>query len=180
MAQSNDYKSAKKVDTVFWCEQIRTYSGLSDKEIEERLFPKKDYEEVSIRNFNRWANGQRAMTPDALQSMVKKARQYGLLAERLYGPGLSSSYEERLNLNPGEGRASEKLKFRAKSVSALHKARKNAVEALNNYAEALKNASHLLVFDTCNLEDGSPVEVYPQDLQKMAKTVDSHRFHCLG
>lgn len=122
------------------------------------------------------------MDHDALQLMVRNARRTGLLPKNEHRVGAITIPEEaRLNLAPGSDRATEQLKARSKLARKLHKAKLAATAALQAYAAATKNAQYILVFDPSQFDgDGSPIEIYPAALERLAKQIENHTFLPLG
>ena len=71
-----EIRALELADTRYWAGLIRAQSGLSDAQIESLL----GYADPNGRNFNRWRTGKRAMSHDAIQLLVQKARKIGLLS----------------------------------------------------------------------------------------------------
>ena len=177
MGRSTIFKGTEEEDTRYWCEQIvlhlrnKKLSSLTLQELEDlKAMPEKKKEKFlrtpnsqieslmepsskgtkDGKQFGRWlkagsSRGQ-AMTHDALQSFVVKARRRGLLPPLKQGGLILKKYvEDRIAL--GEEKPQTRLKAKTALTDKVFQARALAISALREYALALKEASHLTVFD---------------------------------
>lgn len=113
----------KKRDTLYWCGLIKAQSGLSDAQIEVKLDLVDD---PNGRNFNRWLTGERTMSQDQVQIVVKKAREVDLLSpspRKRLGTHAEFALEQRAGEH-SPNRASDDIQKTLRTVRDLHKAKK--------------------------------------------------------
>ncbi len=144
MARPSAFKEQEKRDTLYWCQLIKSYSGLSDPEIEKRLALTPD---PNGRQFQRWRSGKRAMTLNDIQLLVQKARKMKLLPSR---SGIVRDAEFRISSNAEL--ASKMREARTSEAMRIHKAHKALCKAIDGYRIALKQAKNTLAFRLVNDE----------------------------
>ena len=146
--KSGNLRALEIEDTMHWCGLIKAHSGLSDAAIEENLALGLN---PTGRNFNRWLTGKRAMSHSYLQTVVKKAREEGLLRPR---KSLSTLLEVGIEERAGQTlkmRASENLEEALSSIHKLHTAKRALNQAAKLFQEAAAAAAgkyDVEIFDT--------------------------------
>lgn len=148
--QDSEINDLERRDTMYWCDLIKSISGLTDIQIEEKLEPAgltkrqladrragTKYVPPSGRNFNRWLRGERAMSHDSISILLVKAREVGLLPLRKnLGTHATAAIEARAMVG-SKNKATDELLATLKSVRELHEARRS----LDNAARVFQNAA---------------------------------------
>lgn len=173
MGRPTAAKQQEIQDTLYWCECISAYSGITvDAEIGRIL----NYPDG--KNFGRWKKGERAPTTTGLQMLVRTAREKGLLPKAGI---IRNLQEKRLYLDAKNRYAKDEIDERAAALKQLTETRTECVNALRAYSNAVRNASYVAVLDTLKLDfDGNPSEVNSADLLAAARYVENHVFLPLG
>ena len=163
----------ERQDTMYWCGLAKAHSGLSDAEIEHRVFNLAGLNSKQIstrlksvpypsgRNFNRWLNGKRSMNHDAIQLFVKNARDVGVLPKRKrLRSDLEIAVENRALPIDSEG-AKSRLKSVLQSLKELHAAKRELNEAALKFQKCAINANKtacISIFDNSAIVENAGEE----------------------
>ena len=171
MARIHNREQAQR-DTMYWCQLIKTASGLGDQAIEEKLF---DGVAATGRRFNRWLKGQNVMTPDTLQQLCENAVRAGWL-KRPSGLILSSNVRAGFVHRSKKKWSSEVIAEHNAKVSRLHKTHAEAIAKLAELRALLRTTPDVLLIRPSKPDDDQGNELVERDVKEMVNVLKNVHF----
>jgi hypothetical protein len=166
-------------DTMYWCGLISTYSGLNDREIEQKIeYAGLGENEIESRRsieknhshggpvgrqFNRWRNGKERMDHHQLKNFVNKAIMVKLLPPRRNFSISNLNSRSMENTLPA-AIIKENIFLASKAFKTLHDAKQELAKAAQRFEIAAKAAEEhgVDIFDTIlpnlNISGDAPLE----------------------